>query len=112
DCGAYLYTASREWRNRFRSTAFHNTVHVDGEELNRFVGHDALWQLRYDAIPTEAALRTDACVDRFGGGHRGYERLPSPVTHTRECVLDGRDRRVIIRDRLDGAGVHQAVWRF
>ena len=40
DCGAYLYTASREWRNRFRSTAFHNIVQVDDEELNRFLVPD------------------------------------------------------------------------
>src|SRR5205085_6199685 len=51
DCGAYLYTASREWRNRFRSTSFHNTVQIDGEEVNRFIGPDALWQLQYDAVP-------------------------------------------------------------
>ena len=46
DCGAYLYTASREWRNRFRSTAFHNVVQVDDEELNRFLVPDNLWQLQ------------------------------------------------------------------
>ena len=57
DCGAYLYTASREWRNLFRSTAFHNTVQVDDEELNRFVGPDALWQLHYDAKPVDAVMR-------------------------------------------------------
>ena len=51
DCGAYLYTASREWRNRFRSTAFHNVVQVDGEELNRLISPDHLWQLRDDARP-------------------------------------------------------------
>jgi len=56
DCGAYLYTASREWRNRFRSTAFHNTVQVGDEELNRFLGPDALWQLHYDAVPVEPVL--------------------------------------------------------
>ena len=46
DCGAFVYTASREWRNRFRSTAFHNTIQVDDEEVNRFVEPNALWQLR------------------------------------------------------------------
>jgi hypothetical protein len=112
DCGAYLYTASRQWRNAFRSTAFHNTVQVDGEELNRFVGPDALWQLRYDAVPTGATLTRGRCTDAFRGGHRGYERLASPVSHARTLVLDTCAPRVLVRDRLDGAGEHALVWRF
>src|SRR5262249_18863779 len=64
DCGAYLYTASREWRNAFRSTAFHNGVQVDDEEVNRFVSPDALWQLVYDAHPVDAALTRGRSVDR------------------------------------------------
>jgi len=112
DCGAYLYTASREWRNRFRSTAFHNTVQVDGEELNRFVGPDALWQLHYDASPTGGELRLGQRVDVFRGGHRGYERLTQPVSHVRECFVDKRLPRLLIRDRLDGGGEHTLVWRF
>ena len=56
DCGAYVYTASREWRNRFRSTAFHNVVQVDDEEVNRFISPDSLWQLQYDAHPVDAVL--------------------------------------------------------
>ena len=35
DCGAYLYTASVEERNNFRSTAYHNTPQIDRAELNR-----------------------------------------------------------------------------
>src|SRR5207342_2892914 len=81
DCGAYLYTASREWRNLFRSTAFHNTLQVDGEELNRFLGSDALWQLQYDAKPTGAVMQPGQGVDRFRGGHSGYARLTPPVSH-------------------------------
>jgi uncharacterized heparinase superfamily protein len=112
DCGAYLYTASREWRNAFRSTAFHNTVQVDGEELNRFIGPDALWQLRYDAVPVGPALVEGASADECRGGHRGYERLPSPVAHTRECIVYHDVPRVIVRDVLDGEGEHTLVWRF
>ena len=112
DCGAYLYTASREWRNRFRSTAFHNTVQIDGEEVNRFLGPNALWQLHYDAVPFDAAVTCDEEADRFRGSHRGYERLTQPVTVTREIALDRRSSRLLVRDTLSGAGTHQVVSRF
>jgi heparinase II/III-like protein len=112
DCGAYLYTASREWRNRFRSTAFHNTVQIDGAELNRFIGPDALWQLRYDAKPIDPVLQRGERADCFRGGHRGYERLTPPLTHTRRIAADRTSPRVAIVDRIDGGGVHELVWRF
>ena len=112
DCGAYLYTASREWRNRFRSTAFHNTVQIDGEELNRSLGPNALWQLHYDAVPFDTALACDDEADRFHGSHRGYERLTPPVTVTREIALDRRSPRLSVRDMLSGAGTHAIVSRF
>jgi uncharacterized heparinase superfamily protein len=112
DCGAYLYTASREWRNRFRSTAFHNTLQVDDEELNRFVGPDALWQLHDDAKPVGAELHVAERADCFRGAHSGYARLQPPVTHTRQCFVDKWLPRVLIRDRVDGAGDRVLVWRF
>lgn len=112
DCGAYLYTASPEWRNRFRSTAFHNSVEVDGEEVNRFLGPNALWQLHHDAVPISPTLDRGDLVDRFVGGHRGYERLADPVIVTREIVLDRSRPRVAVRDRLDGQAEHTMVWRF
>ncbi len=112
DFGAYLYTASREWRNAFRSTAFHNALQVDGEEVNRFIGPDALWQLHNDARPVDAALVTGTHVDRFRGTHDGYARLSSPVVHTRECMLDRERPRVLVRDTLTGDGSHALTWRF
>jgi hypothetical protein len=112
DCGAYLYTASREWRNLFRSTAFHNTLQVDDEELNRFVGPDALWQLQYDARPAGAAIQLGEHVDGFRGGHSGYTRLAAPVSHAREWLVDKHVPRVLVRDRLEGEGTHALVWRF
>ncbi len=112
DCGAYLYTASREWRNAFRSTAFHNSVQVDDEEVNRFISPDALWQLQYDAHPVDVALTRRPRVDYFCGSHDGYERLTYPVTHTRECVLDRTHPRVLVRDSLTGAGWRELTWRF
>ncbi|HET9830909.1 MAG TPA: alginate lyase family protein [Vicinamibacterales bacterium] len=112
DCGAYLYTASREWRNAFRSTAFHNSVQVDDEEVNRFVSPDSLWHLQYDAHPADAVLTRRPRVDRFSGSHDGYERLTYPVTHTREWVLDREHPRVLVRDSLTGTGWRQLTWRF
>jgi hypothetical protein len=112
DCGAYLYTASRDWRNRFRSTAFHNVLQVDGEELNRLISPDHLWHLRDDARPLGVAWRWGEGADYFRGSHDGYARLDPPVRVTREVLLvkDGPD--VLVRDSADGSGSHHLVWRF
>ena len=112
DCGAYLYTASREWRNRFRSTAFHNVVQVDDEELNRFAGADDLWRLHYDAIPGHVEWRTGGRLDYFRGAHRGYERLRPPVTIAREVWLEKDGPVVLVRDAVGGTGTRHLTWRF
>ena len=112
DCGAYLYTASREWRNKFRSTAFHNTVQVDGEEINRFVGPDFLWQLRDDATPDGVRWSFGGARDRFRGAHLGYQRLSQPVKPVREIVLARARGTVLFTDTLEGSGTHDVVWRF
>ncbi len=48
DPGAYAYTAAKVMRNLFRSTKYHNTVVVDGEEQNRF-DEDQLFTMKLDA---------------------------------------------------------------
>jgi hypothetical protein len=112
DCGAYVYTTSPEWRNRFRSTAFHNTLEIDDEELNPFTGPHDLWQLRYEAVPTPVTWRPGPGADYVRGGHRGYARLAPPVIHHREVLLQKAGAWAVVRDVLDGAGVHRLVWRF
>jgi hypothetical protein len=112
DCGAYLYTASPEWRNRFRSTAFHATIEIDDEELNRFVAPDVLWQLRDDARPADAAHGFAGGGDWFRGSHTGYERLASPVRITRQITMARDEPLVTIDDTLTGTGTHDVVWRF
>jgi hypothetical protein len=106
DPGAYVYTADYRWRNRFRSTAYHNTVVVDGEEMNRFVDR-RLFQMRNDAIPKVHRWEVSGSADFFDGEHSGYERLKEPVTHRRQVYFDKREGLWIIRDRLTGAGEHR-----
>ncbi len=106
DCGAFVYTASFVERNRFRSTASHNTACVDGEEINR-LPPDLLWTLRYDAKPQVRSFETGPETDTFCGAHAGYERLIPPVTPVRTIVLDRRAHRLLVRDAFEGSGRHR-----
>lgn len=112
DCGAFIYTASREWRNSFRSTAFHNTMQVDGEEVNRFVEADALWQLHYDAVPTDVKWDFDGAGGFWRGSHTGYRRLASPCAPVRAMWLDPASPLLAVADRVDGSGHHTVTWRW
>jgi hypothetical protein len=106
DCGAFVYTRSFEERNRFRSTAYHNTPQVDGEEINRFEPH-LLWDLEYDARPVVRRFEAGADADIFSGAHAGYERLPSPVTPVRTIVLNHRRHSLTVTDAFEGSGHHR-----
>jgi len=106
DCGAYLYTASVEERNNFRSTAYHNTPQIDGEELNRFIRPDYLWTLHDDARPRVLEWQTGNGRDRFVGTHSGYERLEHPVRPVRTIELDHATHLLLVRDDVEGDGSH------
>jgi hypothetical protein len=106
DCGSFVYTASFAERNRFRSTAFHNTPRVDGQEINR-MRPDQLWSLANDARPEPRAFESGAEHDLFVGAHSGYRRLDPPVTPVRTIELDHERHTLRVDDSFEGSGRHR-----
>lgn len=101
DPGSYYYTG--EWRDRFRGTAAHNTVEVDGRDQCQFWGDfRAAHQPRVLAQP----LRRQGDVVVTAGAHDGYRRLAEPVTHHRSLVWCPGDGLVVV-DVLRGRGRHE-----
>jgi uncharacterized heparinase superfamily protein len=110
DPGAYLYTADPGERNRFRSTAFHSTLEIDGAEQNPL--GDALFRLA-DVRRAEAfGWEVDAARAVFTGRHAGYERLSSPATHTRRIEVSRREPEVVVTDTVSSVGDHDLRWTF
>ena len=111
DPGAYVYTAAPQWRNRFRSTRYHNTVVIDGQEQNRFT-EAKLFGVTPDAQPIVHQWRSTTDYDWLDAEHTGYHRLACPVSHRRTFHFDKRLERFQITDVLQGAGTHTAAWYF
>jgi uncharacterized heparinase superfamily protein len=106
DCGAYLYTADFHERNAFRSTRYHNTPQVDGEEIYRFVAERDLWSLRNDADARVEAFDAGETCSRFSGTHDGYARLADPVIVHRSFSLFHGEARLLIEHRFECALSH------
>lgn len=96
-------------RNRFRGTAAHNTVTVDGRDQADTAGPFA-----WGPLPETQVLQwiTGKSFDLFQGRHSGYERLSDPVTHERWIVRAGSCW--LVRDVLLGRGAHEIGihWHF
>lgn len=58
DPGSYTYTGDYQARNAFRSTAAHNTMRVDGQEMNRIPERD-MFRLENDARVGDLVWRDD-----------------------------------------------------
>lgn len=110
DPGTWRYTGDPAGRDRFRSTAYHATVRLDGEEQNPIP--DDLFRL--PDVTRATCLHWDDGPDAVTvtGRHHGYERLASPVTVTRSLRLDKIDGRLRLTDHLDGHDEHLVEWFF
>ena len=109
DPGTYCYTGNMEMRRLFRSTTYHNTVIVDGEEQISI--RDSMFNFAnpfgeanvIDWISTDEHVILEA-------EHTGYHRLPQPVTHRRRFSLNKYNNEVEITDSFWGEGVHTLEW--
>jgi len=109
DPGSYVYTSDPEARNRFRSTAYHNTVCVDGQEQNE-MNPEWLFRLFDSGTPEHLFFREDETMVEYGGKHVGYQRLEQPLVHKRCLRFLKRERVLLICDRLEGDGEHLLQW--
>jgi len=99
DPGTYVYTPHPEWRNRFRSTAYHNTIVVNGQEQNP-IEQDLLFCLPDLTRCRCLAWETGSEKDMFMGEHYGYLRLDPPVVHQRKVEFYKNERTWVITDYL------------
>jgi heparinase II/III-like protein len=108
DPGTYVYTASRPWRDFFRSTRAHNTLVVDGQDQANPVDF-----FKWRAAP-EVRLEHSAStglLDYAVGVHSGYMRLLQPVEHRRRIIFV-KPEYWIISDELAGQGTHHLEFFF
>ncbi len=107
DPGSPCYTRDSRLRDRFRSTRAHATLVVDGQEQAP-IPRGRPFALPDAARATCLAFESSASHERFLGEHYGYASLG--VVHRREIVL--LEAALLVRDQLDGAGVHAIELRF
>jgi hypothetical protein len=108
DPGTFVYTASKEWRDYFRSTQAHNTLVVDGQGQAQ-LGGPFKW-----LTPCQARLESSSTLpnlDYACGVHEGYKRLAEPVVHRRRVVFVKPDRWFLLDD-LIGTGNHSLEFFF
>jgi hypothetical protein len=111
DPGTYVYSADLDQRHEFRSTAYHSTVRIDGEEQST-TDRNTPFVIGNEAKPRVLSWQTNENFDKVVAEHYGYRRLPQPVTHRRSVTFDKRESSWLIEDDFTGDGEHVYEIRF
>ena len=106
DPGTYVYSANLQMRHAFRSTAYHSTVRIDGEEQN-IIDVNMPFVIGNEAKPRVLKWESAAGHDRVVAEHYGYRRLPSPVIHRRTVTFEKKECVWLIEDEFLGDGSHE-----
>ncbi|MFN0074294.1 MAG: alginate lyase family protein [Chloroflexota bacterium] len=106
DGGTFCYTANSEARHRYRGTAQHNTLMVDGQETLQPAG---LWAFQEPAQPRVHHWSVTDISDIFSGE---YELPGRGIAHQRSIVFDKARGAWLIADHVRGTGRHLMELRF
>ncbi len=96
DPGIYAYTASRYFRDLFRSTAVHNTLQVKNYEQNARPEKSIWWGME-DNTRCEML---EWSPGHFRGRHHGFERYSDGMTHERTIDWNKEASEIVIIDKL------------
>jgi hypothetical protein len=110
DPGTYGYTGDLQMRHEFRSTAYHSTVRIDGEEQNT-TDLATPFVIGNEAQPRVLEWQSSEDYDKVVAEHYGYRRLPAPVTHRRTVTFNKSEMSWLVEDEFFGDGQHGfEVW--
>ncbi len=110
DPGTYVYSADLQMRHAFRSTAYHSTVKIDGQEQNT-IEVQTPFIIGNEAQPRVLEWQSTDEYDKVVAEHYGYRRLKSPVTHRRSVTFIKAECSWLVEDEFFGSGEHEfEVW--
>jgi hypothetical protein len=101
DPGTFAYTSYPDERNKFRSTAYHNTIVVNGKEQNAIPDKDLFGLADEVEIKGAAVTQNEAGLSFKGTIHY------AGAAHTREIVKDKASSDWTIKDELEVSGPHK-----
>src|SRR6185503_14503948 len=90
----------------FRSTAYHSTVKIDGEEQNT-TDPSTPFVIGNEAQPRVLEWQSNENYDKVVAEHYGYRRLRSPVTHRRTVTFDKAECSWLVDDEFFGEDEHE-----
>lgn len=111
DPGSYVYTSDFSARNRFRSTAYHNTLMIDGIEQNE-TNPDWIFRLFESANPEHVKFAEQGDSAIYVGRHSGYQRTSAKAIHERRFEYDRTTGVLAITDSIMGVGDADVSWHF
>jgi hypothetical protein len=111
DPGSFVYTSDFAVRNRFRSTAYHNTLMIDGIEQNE-TNPEWIFRLFESANPEHVAFTEDGDTVVYIGRHSGFRRASASATHERRFEYERATGVLNITDVITGEGEGEVSWHF
>jgi hypothetical protein len=105
DPGTHLYTSSREQRNLYRSTKYHNTIAIDGCDQYEISDKD-LFSYNSKGYPHHLKYKTSSSKDIYCGEHNAYHSLNGKPTHRRSFHFYKEKSIIVINDLIQSTEEH------